>query len=246
MKLSSVFVTVSAVAVTAVTALGFSGQAQALIFSGNSSGTWGEPYPKGKNTPGSINTNPVYSGVGTNSFSWGDPDDFGTGPNQLSFNGNSFSSEMGSLFKIGDLTYFNGSVVPDTSVESVPLNLQVSFGDRINSEVFDFKFHLVNTPNDSTNPADNADFVFVGKNFGDRNFTFADNKYILELTGFRQQGSTTDVSEFRVLEGEKTTAAIFAKITQVQDLKTIPEPGIVAGLSLLSIYLISRRKSSIG
>jgi hypothetical protein len=240
MKLSSVFITTLSVAVTALTALGFSSQAQALTFSGNSSGAWGEP------TPGSINTNPIFSGVGTNSFSWGDADDFGTGPNRLTFNGDSFSSEIGSLFKIGDLTYFNGSVTPNTSVDFVPLNLHVSFNDRVNvSEVFDFNFQLVNTPNDSPNPADNADFVYVGKNFGDRNFTFADKKYILELTGFRETGSTTDVSEFRVLEGKGTTAGIFAKITEVpSDTKTIPEPGAIAGLSLLGIYLISRRKSA--
>lgn len=241
MKLSSVFVTTLSVAVTALTALGFSSQAEALTFSGKSSGAWGEP------TPGSINTNPIFSGVGNNSFSWGDPDDFGTGPNQLTFNGDSFSSKMGSLFKIGDLTYFNGSVTPNTSVDFVPLNLHVSFGDRVNvSEVFDFNFQLVNTPNDSPIAADNADFVYVGKNFGNRNFTFADKKYTLSLTGFREKGSTTDVSEFRVLEGEKTTAAIFAKITEVPPAKTIPEPGTVAGLSLLGIYLISRRKSANG
>ncbi|GAX43397.1 peptidase-like protein [Tolypothrix sp. NIES-4075] len=239
MKLSSVFVTTLSIAVTALTALGFSSQAQALTFSGNSSGVWGEP------TPGGMNTNPIYSGVGTNSFKWGDPDDFATGQNQLTFSGDSFSSEMGSLFKIGDLTYFNGSVTPNTSVDFVPLNLHVSFGDRVNvSEVFDFNFQLVNTPNDSPNPADNADFVYVGKNFGNRNFTFADKQYTLELTGFREKGSTTDVSEFRVLEGEETTAGIFAKITEVPPAKTIPEPGTVVGLSVLGIYLISRRKSA--
>ncbi len=241
MKLSSVFVTSLSVAVTALTALGFSSQAQALTFSGNSSGIWGEP------TPGSMNTDPMYSAPGSNLFSWGDPDDFGTGPNQLIFAGNTFSSEMGSLFKIGDLTYFNGSVTPGTSVDFVPLNLHVSFGDRLNvSEVFNFNFHLVNTPNDSPNPADNADYLYVGKNFGNRNFTFADKKYTLSLTGFRETGSTTDVSEFRVLEGKGTTAAIFAKITEVPSAKTIPEPGAIAGLSLLGIYLISRRKFANG
>ncbi|MBD2605630.1 choice-of-anchor K domain-containing protein [Scytonema hofmannii FACHB-248] len=243
MKLSSVFVTSLSVAVSALTALGFSSQAQALTFSGISSGAWGEP------TPGGINTNPVYSGVGTNSFRWGEalPDDLdlGTPQNQLIFEGNSFSTKIGSLFKIGDLTYFNGKVTPNTSVDFVPLNLHVSFGDRPNvSEVFNFGFQLVNTPNDSTNPADNADFVYVGKNFSDRNFTFADKKYTLSLTGFRETGSTTDVSDFRVLEGERTTAGIFAKITEVPPAKTIPEPGTIAGLSLLGIYLISRRKSA--
>lgn len=244
MKLSSVVTTLSALAVTAMTALGFSSQAQALTFSGVSSGVWGKP------TPGSINPNPQYSPPGSNLFTWGDADDFGTGPNKLIFDGNPFSNEIGSLFKIGDLTYFNGTVVEGTSVESVPLNLHVSFGDRLSvSEVFDFDFHLVNTPNTNIdNLADevNADFVFVGKKFGDRTFTIADQKYTLELTGFRKEGISTDVSEFRVNEGEDAKASIFAKITQVPDSTRIPEPGTIVGLSVLGIYLIYRRKSSQG
>ncbi|NJL63292.1 MAG: hypothetical protein HC903_17525 [Methylacidiphilales bacterium] len=63
MKLSPVFgITLSAFAITAVAALGFSNQAKALIFSGDSSGTWGKP------DPGSFNTNPIYKGVGTNTL----------------------------------------------------------------------------------------------------------------------------------------------------------------------------------
>jgi hypothetical protein len=252
MKLSSVFITaLSTIAVTATTALGFSGQAQALTFSGISSGTWGEPDLECKNTPRVLE--PFCTGVNTNSFTWGDASYYqDKRPNQLTFSGNSFSANKDSLFKIGDLTYFNGTVALGTNVNSVPLKLHVSFNNSVDvSEVFNFNFHLVNTPNESKNPEDNADFVYVKNNFDDgsvkgkgiRSFSVDGIKYTLELTGFRQGNSATNVSEFRVLEEKTTTAGIFARITQVPEPKKVAEPGFIAGLSMLGIYLISRKKS---
>lgn len=120
------------------------------------------------------------------------------------------------------------------------------------SEVFNFNFHLENTPNTSKNPEDWADFVYVKKNFDDgdakgkgiNTFSIDGIKYTLELTSFSQDDGATNVSEFRVLEGEQTTTAIFARITQVPEPKQVSEPGAIAGLSLLGVYLISRKKSS--
>ncbi|MEH2240060.1 choice-of-anchor K domain-containing protein [Nostoc sp.] len=240
MKLSFVFATaISSFFVSATAAFGFSGQAHALTFSGISNATWGEP------TPGSIDTNPIYTGVGNNIFTWGDPNVCPpspnppsgcttTGSNKLTFNGNSFSTDINSGFKIGDLTYFNGTVVQGTSVEFVPLNLNVSFSPTVGiSQVFDFNLHLVNTPNEATDPENNADFVFIDTNLSDRSFTFEGNKYTLELTGFNPDFPQISI---KGLEGATTTTAIYAKF------KTIPEPATVAGIFLLGIYMISRKK----
>ncbi len=243
MKLSSILSnTLYTVAVTTVTALGFSTQAQAITFSGNSSGTWGIP------TSGGINTTPVFSGVGTNSFTWGEalPDDpkFGTPANKLTFTGNSFSTNTDSAFDVGNLTYFNGSVPEGTNVDSVPLNLNLSLTNPQNlSQAFKFDFNLQNTPNDPANtPEQNADAVIVQNRFGDHHFTLDGNQYTLELTGFSQDGGKTPVSEFRVLEGQTTTAGLYARITRVPTEK-IPESGTIVGLSTLGIYLIFRRKA---
>ncbi|MEH1905548.1 MAG: choice-of-anchor K domain-containing protein [Nostoc sp.] len=241
MKLSLVFATaISSFFVSATTGFGFSGQAHALTLSGISSATWGEP------TPGSINTSPIYTGVGSNTFNWGDSDVCPsspntpsgctiTGQNKLTFNGSSFSTDINSAFKIGDLTYFNGTVFEGTSVEFVPLNINVSFSPPTGiSEVFDFKLHLVNTLNEPTNPEKSTDFVFIDTNLSNRSFTFEGNKYTLELTGFNPDVNQIGI---KALEGATTTTAIYAKI------KTVPEPATVAGLFLLGIYLISRKKS---
>ncbi|MEH2433205.1 MAG: choice-of-anchor K domain-containing protein [Nostoc sp.] len=242
MKLSLVFATaISSFFVGATIALGFSNQADALTFSGISTGTWGEP------TPGStdINPNPIYTGVGNNIFTWGDvnvclpsPNPSGctiTGSNKLTFSGNSFLTDINSVFKIADLTYFNGTVVKGTSVEEVPLNLNVSFSPPVGiSQVFDLKLHLVNTPNSVTNSEEeNADLVFIDENLSNLTFAFEGNKYTLELTGFN-----SDVGQISIkaLEGGTTKTAIYAKI------KTIPEPATVAGLFLVGMYLISSKK----
>ncbi|MGF1935650.1 MAG: choice-of-anchor K domain-containing protein [Nostoc sp. ChiQUE02] len=241
MKLSFVFATaISSFFVSATTGFGFSGQAHALAFTGISSGIWGEP------TPGSTNTNPIYTGVGSNIFTWGNPNVCPpssntpsgceiTGSNKLTFNGTSFSADINSVFKVADLSYFNGSVLEGTSVKFVPLNLNVSFSPPVGiSQVFDFDLRLENTANDATDSEKSADFVFIDTNLSNRSFTFEDNKYTLELTGFNPDIRQTGVKAF---EGATTRTAIYAKI------KTVPEPAPVVGLSLLGIYLIFRKNS---
>ncbi|MBE8969993.1 choice-of-anchor K domain-containing protein [Nostocales cyanobacterium LEGE 12452] len=228
MKLSFVLATaISSFFVSSTTGFGFSGQAQALTFSGISSPTWGNP------TPASTDTNPIYTGVGSNTFTWGKATSSPGLPNQLTSNGTSFSADINSVFKIADLTYFNGKIVPDTGIEFVPLNLNVSFSPPVGtSQVFDFNLRLVNTPNDSKDPEKSADLVFLDTNLSNRSFTFGSNKYTLELTGFNLDGRQISI---KALEEATTTTAIYAKI------KTIPEPASVLGLSLLGIYLISRK-----
>ncbi|MBW4676251.1 MAG: choice-of-anchor K domain-containing protein [Desmonostoc geniculatum HA4340-LM1] len=230
MKRSLVFATaISSFFVTATTAFGFSGQAQAFSFSGFSSGTWGEP------TPGSLDTNPTYTGVGTKTFTWGQPSSPSILPNKLVFDGSSFSGDTDSVFKIGELRYFNETVLKGTSVEFVPLNLNLSLNSPVGiNQVFNFNFHLVNTPNTSTNPQENADSVFIDTNLAYNSFTFAGNKYTLELTGFNPDVPQLSI---KALEGGTATTAVYARI------KTIPEPAAIAGLCLVGIYLVSRKKS---
>jgi hypothetical protein len=244
-KLTSVFTTaLSTFAVATVTALSFSSPAQGLTFSGVLNATWGEP--NSGNNP-----NPVFRGVGTSTFIWGQEDeDFGTPPNRLSFMESPFETLTNELFKIGDLEYFNGSVlysidevVSDTTVKSVPLNLSLSLTNPLElNEVFGFNFELENTLNIGT-PEENADSVIIVNNMSNRSFTFDGEKYTLELVGFSQDGGETNVNEFRVLEAESTTAALYGKISRVSPTQTVPEPITIAGLSLLGIYLLFRKKS---
>jgi hypothetical protein len=244
MKLSSVFgITLSTFAITAVAALGLSSQAKALIFSGDSSGTWGEP------DPGAYNKKPMYKGVGTNTFEWGESHPknpkFGTPANSLVFKGTSFASDFDSVFKIGDLSYYNGTVSLYTSVKEVPLKLRLSLKNPAAiEEDFDFNFNLENTENNPNIPISdiaNADNVFPTPTFANRSFSYSGKQYTLELTGFIEEGSSTSAKKFRVREGAKTTAAIYGRINVVPPTVKGPEPGVVAGLSLLGFYVVIRK-----
>lgn len=229
MKFNAITSTLSTLTLATAVSLSLSGNAQALTFVGSSSGTWGTPDP-------GTNSSPVFSGVGTNTFTWGDPDGFGVGTNQLTFNGNAFSTGVNTLFQVGNLTYFNGTTLLATTVDSVPLDVKLAFTNPSSlNEVFDFNFKLISTPNTGT-PEENADFVFPLSSFGDRSFNIGGVNYTLQLTGFSQDGGATTVSEFHVLEGATTTAAIFGKISKV------PEPTALGGLGLVGLYFVARRR----
>ncbi len=240
-RLNSFLITVKALALSTIAVFSFISQAQAQTFTGNSSGTWGNP------TVGN-NDAPNYSGVGTDTFSWGDPADYGTGANVLSFTGNSIATPIDSIFKVGDLTYFNGSVGLGTNVDFVPLNVLLNLQNPAIDESFAFNFELVSTPNTGSKE-ENADFVDVVNNISDRTFKSGKEDYTLKLTGFSQDSGATSIQQFRVLEGEKTTAAIFGKIVHVlptdPTLPTkVPESTNLVGVSLLGIYLLRKRHAS--
>lgn len=246
MKLSSLInKALSVVAITTVAAFGFCSQSYAAVFSGSSSGLWGIP------DPGS-NTKPYFTGVGNNAFTWGtalaDIPWFTNKANSLTFKGTEFNTNFNSLFKIGELTYFNGIVDLNSSVEKVPLELEVSFKGRTAiAKYFDFDFKLVNVFNDLNKPIDsidNADYVYIRPSFARSSFTDNGAEYTLELTGFSQDGGLTSVPEFRVVEGATTTAEIYGRITYVPPAEKVPEPGIVIGLSSLGVYMLARKNRS--
>lgn len=199
----------------------------AQTFSGDSSGTFGIPNS-------GTNSDAVFSGIGTDTFTFGDNTGFGTGPNEYSFAGNSFSTTLDSLFQVGDFTYYNGATLVGTTVDSVPLNISFDFTDPSGvTQAFSFNFQNDSTPNTGT-AEENADFVFPINSIGAQTFTVGTTEYTLALNGFSQDGGVTTVDQFRVLEGESTTAGLFGKITIAPDSEPIPEPSSILGILALS------------
>jgi hypothetical protein len=162
--------------------------------------------------------------------------------NQLIFAGNTFTTDVDTLFQVGSLTYTNRTVLTDTVVDSVPLTVTLSFvTPGALSESFSFDFHLVSTPNTSTDPEANADFVYPIHSTGDRSFNLGGIEYTLSLIGFLQPSSSTPVTEFRVLEDATTTAALFGRIIAVPP-EHIPESEPILGLLLIGLLPIVRRQ----
>ncbi|MDJ0799006.1 MAG: choice-of-anchor K domain-containing protein [Calothrix sp. MO_167.B12] len=240
MKLKSlVATTLSTYAAIAVVSL----SAQAQAFSGILDNVkWGVP------SVGS-NIDPVFSGVGTDIFRWGDPDDFDVGANELAFTAIPFNDVgVDSLFAIGDLTYFNGTVLINTAVENVPLNFDFSLNKPLSlnkSGLIDFA--LVNTPNLSDDPNQNADIVKFANNEILGTFSANDKEYQIVLPGFSQDGGANFLDEIIALEGKTTAATLYAKIKEIDNngeppKKRVPEPGMLFGVSLVAAYCVSRRQ----
>lgn len=201
---------------------------------------WGKP------SPGS-NTDPVYSGVGTDTFSWGDEDLFEIGANQIKFQPIPFVDVgLDSLFSIAHLNYFNGTVLLDTSVEQVPLNFDL-FLDTEDTKIslsqsFKLDANIFNTINDSDDPQKNADSIeFIDKT-SLANFSYDSKKYQIILAGFSQDDGVSLSNKISALEGETTTTRLYAKIVEVPVKARVPEPGMVFGVSLVAMYCIYRRQ----
>lgn len=264
MKLKSLVATT--LSTCAAIAISLSGQTQAQTFSGTAEGTWGQPLP------GTSNTNPLFSGAGTSTLSWGDPDNFGTGANVLEFMTNPFEDiGLNSLFKIGDLRHFNGTVLLGTSVEQVSLDLDLSTPLSL-SEPFTIDFTLGNTLNTSSNPEDNADSVGFKISDTPRSFSVDGSDYRIALMGFSEDGGTSIVDKISTLEGESSILSLYARITEVPQTTSppipmspgfppvptnshtdpdkngvppkqgVPEPGMLVGISLVAAYCASRQQ----
>lgn len=200
--------------------------AQAQLFVGDSSGTFGTPTP----------SSAVFTGVGTNTFTWGQGSP--PPPSSLNFEGSSFSTELDQLFAVGDLTYFNGTITGGTGADSVPLNILLSTTTPSDiNETFIFGFDLISTPNTGT-PEENADIVSPINIIPSQSFDVNGVDYTLELLGFSQDGGITIEDDFRVLEGATTTAILFGEITVAPVLPptptSTPEPSAMIGLLAVS------------
>ncbi len=122
---------------------------------------------------------PVFAGVETHSFKWGEPG--GGYPNELSFVVNPFSTRLNKEFKVGDLIYFNGST--SNGVVGVPLELELElYGPTRKTESFQFDFDIVGTANTGT-PEQNADFVFPLSTVSVGGFKYKGKDYTLRLQG---------------------------------------------------------------
>ena len=186
-----------------------SGIARGDIIDGTSSGIFVNPVPSG----GSI----VVTGVNTSTFTWGQGDP--APPNSLSFVGSSFSSTTETPFKIGTLTYFNGTTTSGTVPNTVNLSVGLHFTTPpAGTQSSAFTLGLVSSPNTS-DPIASADYVYFPSGFSSTIFSINGTSYTLMLTGFENvQGSagflgSNNNTQFHVEEGGTASADLYGEVT---------------------------------
>lgn len=246
MSTQSLTTHLSITTLTATFFVSLSSQAQAISFSGTSSGQWGMPeQPSGSTVISSQN------GGNQNRLSWGRTDDCGGGctlfNNFVQYDGTNFSTGLGSLFNLGQITYRNGSVW-DFFNGNFPLNISFSLLSPVTqTTVFNFGFNIFNTPNVTGNAVLDGDRLrFSTGGLASRSFNYDGLTYTLELTGFSTDGGQTLVSEFNSPEGAVAQASLYGQIIRVEsEVESVPEPATLTGLSLLGSYLLFRRRNQL-
>jgi len=183
------------------------------IVSGNTeiegfiTGIWSEPVADGGS--------PVFAGVDTPYFQYGRTTGDTPEPNSLRFEGNHFSVQTETPFKLGTVTYYNGTVSTDSGASAVNIKLLLDFKNPfikcINSSV---SLKLESTPNEGTD-WENADFVYFPDSIPVQTFAIDNTSYKLEMVGFSQDGGKNKLKEFHVLEDHKTSAELYGWITAI-------------------------------
>ena len=167
-------------------------------------------------------------------------------PNSLSFTGGLFASAFETKFKVGTLSYFNGTTALGSTADSVDLALTLNFtSPALGNVVGNYGFLLNSTPNTGT-ADENADFVSLPSLFSETSFLIGGTEYRVKLTGFENVVGdgflASTASEFHVREGGTASADLYAVVTTATP---VPEPEtyalMLAGLGALG-FMTRRRK----
>lgn len=210
-------------------------QAHAADVEGNTSGVWVDYLP----------ATAAVAGVGTPFFAWG-IGFHGSPRSSLSFSGTSFSSPLETKFKVGRISYFNGTIVTGTGADALDLRLSMDFTTpALGTVTGDYGFTLINTDN-SADPVASADIVKLPSFFSATSFMVGGTEYRIKLTGFENVLGdgflASDASQFHVLEGRFASADLYAVMTAAP----VPEPEtyalMLAGVGLVA-FAARRRKA---
>ncbi|MDY7007816.1 MAG: choice-of-anchor K domain-containing protein [Cyanobacteriota bacterium] len=156
------------------------GKVEAITFAGTSSGSWGLPTVSA-GTEFLSNEN----GGTDNRLTWG----IGMGgsfTNYVQYDGLGFSTNVDTLFAVGDLTYRNGVTSRHNFRGDFPLEVELSFTNPFNSaENFNYTFNILNIPNTTGNPVLDGDRLrFQANGLTSDTFNFNGVDYTLNLIGF--------------------------------------------------------------
>ena len=203
---------------------------EAISFAGTSSASISLP----EGTFGASLSNE--DGGTNNRMTWGAPAS-GSFTNYIQYDGLGFSTDLDTLFAVGNFTFRNGTTLSNSHnfTGDLPLDVKLSFTNPlVGDEQFQYTFNYEQTPNIHDDPVLDADILkFPTNGLTDNTFNVDGVDYTLMLMGFSSDGGNTFVSEFDSPEESIAEAMLYAQIRA----KSIPEPTTIAGLGLFGVYL---------
>jgi hypothetical protein len=182
------------------------------VIKGNITGIWSNP-------TSTESTNMSVNGVDTPYFEYGQA--IGN-VNRLNFLGGRFDIERELVFKLGTLTYSNGTVSTGTTPSTVELQLLVDFeSPSIQRVSTSLELALLSTPNTGTE-LENADYVYFPDSISSQEFTIDNDDYVLELVGFSEDGGASITEEFHVLEDHTASAELYGVLRRLNKKRVLP------------------------
>lgn len=239
MMITATVVRQSVLAVMGATCLVLGGPiaAEAITFEGASSGQFGLPVTPGYG-PDVFLSN---SGGTNNQLNWGNPIP-GSFSNFVRFDGlGSFSTAADAIFRVGDLTYRNGSTTEGFNGD-FPLSVALNFTSPSGvNQTFSYLFNILNTDNTTGDPVLDGDRLqFSTAGLSSSVFNVGGVDYTLQLLGFSTDGGSTIISEFNSPEGATANASLYGKITAAP----IPTPALLPGLIGMGLAALRKRKAA--
>ncbi len=218
--------------------------AQAFTFTGTASGQFGLPTTPGFGSDVFLSSE---AGGVNNRLTWGVgiPETFSS---FVQFDSEApFSTSVDSIFKVGNLTYRNGTTLAVSGFDGdFPLSIQLNFTDPAGlNESFSYLFNILNTDNSTGDPVQDGDILrFSAAGVSNGSFSFGGINYTLALLGFATDDAGTNIiNQFNSPEGATATAGLYGKITAVPEPpEPIPTPALLPGLMAMAAAALRKQR----
>lgn len=155
------------------------------------------------------------NGASSPTFSWGRIASGYTRSNSMTFTpAANYTVVPDQEFKMGDLYYYNGTVVSGTSATGVKLRFGLNLTVPQRTEQFEFDFRLFSTINEGRSADADADFVWIPTLASQLTAQVQGQTFYLQLRfGNSTANGFTTIDEFHVHENKSATGAIYGKFT---------------------------------